>query len=89
LHYGKEFLGETQISTAEYLKYLRNINKFQRKIRKQVMQEIYYGFSYQIPMVIGQIKLPVNNGVIQVALSLVIPARDAGISFHFMMISSK
>gem|GEM_PF-6876690 len=66
------------MSTAEYLKYLRNISKFQRKIRKQVMQEIYYGFSYQIPMVIGQIKLPVNNGVIQVAPPPVIQVADTG-----------
>ncbi|WCR58886.1 MAG: hypothetical protein PG978_000300 [Wolbachia endosymbiont of Ctenocephalides felis wCfeF] len=50
------------------------------------MQEIYYGFSYQIPMVIGQIKgtvLPVNNGIIQVTLFCHPSARHWDLGYYF------
>jgi hypothetical protein len=44
---------------------------------------------YQVPMVIGQIKgtvLPVNNGVIPVPPSLVIPVSSTGIQFSIKMV---
>ncbi|MGL9688386.1 MAG: hypothetical protein ACR5K6_01195 [Wolbachia sp.] len=37
---------------------------------------------YQIPIVIGQIKLPVNNGIIS-APPPVIPVRDTGIQSFY------